>query len=39
MDSKAKQTGHIEHILLIFFSPQDGLGFVIKRPKASGSTG
>jgi hypothetical protein len=33
----ARQTGHIEHILFIFF-PQHGLGFVIGGPKASGST-
>jgi hypothetical protein len=38
MDSKARQAGHIEHILLIFF-PQHGLGFVIGGPKAIGSTG
>jgi len=38
MDSKARQAGHIEHILLIFF-PQHGLGFVIGGPKASGSSG
>jgi hypothetical protein len=38
MDSKARQTGHIEYILVIFF-PQHGLGFVIGGPKAGGSSG
>jgi hypothetical protein len=32
MDSKTRQTGHIEHILLIFF-PQHGLGFVSEGQK------